>query len=257
MKTFLTILGLLAVIAGGIYIWQRDALSMPAGSETAAAGTVYETAVGSFAVSYNADRTMATLTFGGMQYALVRTATATSTTYETADGMTTLVVEGATATLARNGGTPVVGVSADGTAADPLSQTDTATSTEVAATTTATSTAAVTTAVLGEWGWKETNNLDGTVITPVDPAAFSITFRDAGTVAIATDCNSGVGSYTVGDDGSLRFGQIATTKKACPGQTQESAFYDMLPQVRGYKRVADALVLTFADDAGTMLMSAR
>lgn len=54
-------------------------------------------------------------------------------------------------------------------------------------------------------------------------------------VAGSTGCNRIMGAYTLSDDGSLRFGNLATTMMACPEMETEAAFLAALRAIQSSK----------------------
>lgn len=104
-----------------------------------------------------------------------------------------------------------------------------------------------------QWQWRETAYANGDVVTAQQPEKFIITFTEDGTFSATTDCNNGSGSYEV-VEGSLSFGPIASTKKACFGETQEQTFWNMLSLVDGYTVTEEGiLALLLAEDSGSII----
>jgi heat shock protein HslJ len=74
-------------------------------------------------------------------------------------------------------------------------------------------------------------------------ATAALTF-DAGTVNVEAGCNTGSGSYTLGE-GSVTFGPIATTRMACADEAMalEAAVLQVLTGEATYEIDADTLTL--------------
>lgn len=88
--------------------------------------------------------------------------------------------------------------------------------------------------IANSWQWKETVLTEGDKVTPEDPTRFTALFDNKGTFSSTTDCNNMFGSYTGGAEGILSFGPLASTRKACMGQTLEFDYADMLSRVESY-----------------------
>jgi para-nitrobenzyl esterase len=104
--------------------------------------------------------------------------------------------------------------------------------------------------VLGTtWEWVET-------VTPVertaaDPSRYTITLHADGSVAARFDCNRGHGRFEV-DGHRLRIGPFATTRMACPEDTQDYQFAKQLERVTSYFLQDGFLFLEAPYDSGTM-----
>lgn len=104
---------------------------------------------------------------------------------------------------------------------------------------------------VNSWMWKETQMGNDDMVTPKNPSQFVLTFMDDGTFGTTTDCNSGSGSYTSSDDGSLTLGQVATTQMFCEG-SQETEYYKELGDVASYVLEGGNLYMSMKMDAGIM-----
>lgn len=91
-----------------------------------------------------------------------------------------------------------------------------------------------------KWVWKQSDSGEGTTVSTNN--VFTITLSDDGRVQVTTDCNSGQGIYTLGENQSLQFNAIATTKMFCEG-SQESEFLSQLSMVDSYSYESDTLLL--------------
>jgi heat shock protein HslJ len=90
---------------------------------------------------------------------------------------------------------------------------------------------------------------DAVSSVPMDSTA-SITISDDGTVAVDTGCNTGSGSVEVAD-GTLTFGPIATTKRACIDELNalEASVLAVLQGDVSYEISGDTMSLRSADGA--------
>lgn len=104
-----------------------------------------------------------------------------------------------------------------------------------------------------EWKWISTQLNDGTILTPEQTDAFTITFREDGTLTGTTDCNNFFGPYRW-EDGRLSLDQLASTKMACEG-SQEGEFLKYLVEADGLMLdpQENTLVLLLKFDSGTMI----
>lgn len=108
--------------------------------------------------------------------------------------------------------------------------------------------------VLGTWVWERTTMNDGTIITPEQADAFTVTFTEDGRVSGTTDCNSFSGTYTQPAPGEIAFGPLASTKMYCEG-SQEAEFTGKLQDVSGYSVSFSELTLNIKFDSGDMHFS--
>lgn len=108
------------------------------------------------------------------------------------------------------------------------------------------------------WQWKETRYDDGKIIEPKEMDKFILSFNvgQDGSFSSTTDCNAVFGSYQT-DGNNLTFGQIASTKMACPDiESQEQEFALMLSQAKDYS-ISDTNELIFRLDEGVMSFSSK
>ncbi|MGI9253952.1 MAG: META domain-containing protein, partial [Thermomicrobiales bacterium] len=73
------------------------------------------------------------------------------------------------------------------------------------------------------WVWEGIQGGDDSVVTPPDPAAYSITFLPNGKLALKADCNRGAGSWTFNNP-SIDLQVGALTRMACPEGSRFSEF---------------------------------
>jgi heat shock protein HslJ len=107
--------------------------------------------------------------------------------------------------------------------------------------------------ILGHsWKWNQTVMVGKTIIDSSD--SFSITMTGDGKVQVTTDCNDRQGMFTLGDNQSVIFDGIATTKMYCEG-SQEQDFLSDLLKVESYQFEDDKLILLLQSDSGKMEFS--
>lgn len=101
------------------------------------------------------------------------------------------------------------------------------------------------------WQWVKTEYGDDSVIEAADPARYTIAFGEDGTLTAQLDCNRGMGSFTQ-DGPMLSFGPIASTRMACPSDSQDFEFGRDLEAVVSYVLQDGNLYLALFADAGIM-----
>ena len=105
------------------------------------------------------------------------------------------------------------------------------------------------------WKWQGIIMSDDTTIVPAKPDVFTLTFTEEGQVSGTTDCNSFSGTYTVGEDGLVTWGAMASTKMFCEN-SQESVFLDkMINTDRIFFDEAGNLILLLKFDSGAIVFS--
>lgn len=105
---------------------------------------------------------------------------------------------------------------------------------------------------LGNTSWQlvQFQSGDGTVLTPDDPAKYTIAFTAEGQVSLRIDCNRGRGSWTSSEPNQLVFGPIATTRALCPPNSLYDRVVQDLPLVRSYRLNEGHLFLSLMADGG-------
>ena len=101
------------------------------------------------------------------------------------------------------------------------------------------------------WQWVKTEYGDDSVIEVADPSRYTLTFNADGTLTAQLDCNRGMGSFTQ-DGPMLSFGPIASTRMACPSDSQDFEFGRDLEAVVSYVLQDGNLYLALFADAGIM-----
>lgn len=86
-----------------------------------------------------------------------------------------------------------------------------------------------------------------------EPARYTLQFADDGRAALQLDCNSGMTSYTLGEDQRISFGPIAATRMLCPDDSLDTRFAQALEQVAIYSLWEGGdLLLEAPADSGTL-----
>ncbi len=103
------------------------------------------------------------------------------------------------------------------------------------------------------WLWYKTVAQDASLVTPLNPGVFTLTFSDEGKLSGKTDCNGFFGSYTFGTDGFVKFGPLGSTMMFCQN-SQEQVYTGSLQNVSKYalEESNRILVLTLSDNKGKM-----
>lgn len=105
------------------------------------------------------------------------------------------------------------------------------------------------------WTWIETQYSNDDVVEAADNTQFVATFLSEGQFSSTTDCNNTFGEYTI-EGNNLSFGPLASTKKACLGETQEMEYLNMLSEVTSYMIDDNGrLVLMLKYDTGSMIFT--
>lgn len=89
--------------------------------------------------------------------------------------------------------------------------------------------------------------LGGSSVTP-NEEQFTITLGEDNRISGVGACNRLMGEYTLGEKNALTFGALASTRMACPGMDQESAFMQMFDSVVRYDMDGPMLLLLDAKD---------
>jgi heat shock protein HslJ len=95
----------------------------------------------------------------------------------------------------------------------------------------------------------ESMKLDGTEVpVPADQQLVTIAFKPDGKVDGNGGCNSFGSEYQLGENGGLKFGQIASTMMACDNTMQlESTYFQALAKVESFQVSQGKLTLSSAD----------
>jgi heat shock protein HslJ len=102
------------------------------------------------------------------------------------------------------------------------------------------------------WTWINVVYADGTVITPRQTNAFTLSIKNDGSFDATTDCNQLGGRVTI-NNGAISFSDIFSTKKFCEG-SQEEDFKKVLDRAAGYLFTERGeLVLDIERDTGAAI----
>lgn len=101
------------------------------------------------------------------------------------------------------------------------------------------------------WQWVESQSGDDSVVTAKDPSRYTIEFMSDGKVQVKADCNRGMGQAKV--DGHAIDIVVATTRMACPDDSQANDFLMYLDQSVSYVIRDGKLALALPADAGIAL----
>jgi heat shock protein HslJ len=104
---------------------------------------------------------------------------------------------------------------------------------------------------VGIWLWQGTQRGSDARIVPDAPERYTLEFQPGGRVLVRADCNRGSGSYQL-NGRSLTFGPFALTRAMCAPGSRDVEFLRGLAAVSGHVDNGRELVLTFADNAGSM-----
>lgn len=103
-----------------------------------------------------------------------------------------------------------------------------------------------------KWSWVRTVYNNDTIVVPIKPGVFTLTFNNDGRVTVGTDCNRMSGSYSV-DERLLSIGDLAATRMFC-ADSQETIFADMLAHVSAFLFTSGGeLVLELKYDSGQIV----
>jgi len=103
----------------------------------------------------------------------------------------------------------------------------------------------------GLWLWQGTQRGSDVKIVPDAPERYTLEFQPGGRVVVRADCNRGSGSYQL-NGRTLSFGPLALTRAMCAPDSRDVEFLRGLAAVRTHANNGRELVLTFADNAGSM-----
>jgi len=104
---------------------------------------------------------------------------------------------------------------------------------------------------IGVWLWQGTQRGTDVKIVPDAPERYTLEFQPGGRISVRADCNRGSGSYQL-NGRSLSFGPLALTRAMCAPGSRDVEFLRGLAAVSGHVNNGGELVLTFADNAGSM-----
>jgi len=104
------------------------------------------------------------------------------------------------------------------------------------------------------WQLQQIQYNDGTLITPSDPANYTVDFMEDGSLGIQADCNRVLGEYT-GESGTLDITLGPSTLAACGPDSVDTEFTQALSNSSLYFFQDGDLFIDLAFDSGTMQLS--
>jgi len=109
-------------------------------------------------------------------------------------------------------------------------------------------------ALQGVWRWvSATSATDGGKrLSVATPDRYTLTFPEAGHIALKADCNRAAGGVTFGDDGALKIGPMAMTRAMCPPGSLSDRFAQDVERSTHWSIENGALLLTQPGSAGTL-----
>lgn len=105
------------------------------------------------------------------------------------------------------------------------------------------------------WQWERFLGGRDMGAVPHDPSAYTVQFREDGTVDVRADCNSGSGRFE-SHPPQLLITDLVMTGAACPPDSQSATFVRNLRDVRSFVFRGGQLYLSLMADAGIMIFSA-
>ncbi len=103
-----------------------------------------------------------------------------------------------------------------------------------------------------QWMWSEMRESSPAAQSKVvDPAIYTITFREGGVLNVNSDCNASNGVYRI-DGGKITIKLGAMTLANCGGASLSDQFIQFLSAVETFSLGGDGLLLHLENDAGTM-----
>ena len=103
----------------------------------------------------------------------------------------------------------------------------------------------------GVWRWVSATN-GGKRLSVATPDRYTLTFPDAGHIALKADCNRAAEGVTFGDDGALKIGPMAMTRAMCPPGSLSDRFAQDVERSTHWSVEGGALALTQPAGAGTL-----
>jgi len=91
---------------------------------------------------------------------------------------------------------------------------------------------------------------DGKLLTPDDPAKYTIAFGNDGSVSARIDCNRGRGTWKSSGSNQLLFGPLALTRAMCPPGSLHDRMVKDWEYVRSYTLKDGYLFLALMADGG-------
>ena len=100
------------------------------------------------------------------------------------------------------------------------------------------------------WQFVRFEGSDDSVLTPDDPAKYTIAFDADGAVSVRVDCNRGRGKWTSKGPNQIEFGPLALTRAMCPPGSLHDHFVRQWDKIRSYVIRDGHLFLSLMADGG-------
>lgn len=102
------------------------------------------------------------------------------------------------------------------------------------------------------WKWEQTSSSDDSTAIPSNPELYTLTLKADNVVSIKADCNSGQGTYKLGDNGEITIEVGMMTLAYCGEDSLDQTYLRDLAQVQTYMMQDGKLFLNLQYDSGTM-----
>lgn len=100
------------------------------------------------------------------------------------------------------------------------------------------------------WQLQTIQSTSGTLMTPSDPALYTLVLEPDGTANVVADCITGTGPYSIaGSSISFAIGYSGTT---CPSPSIASQYTKYLDYAGSYAMEDGALIIWYSNNAGKM-----
>ncbi len=106
-------------------------------------------------------------------------------------------------------------------------------------------------ALAGVWRWVSASN-GGKRLSVATPDRYTLTFPEAGHIALKADCNRAAGGVTFGSGGTLKIGPMAMTRAMCPPGSLSDRFAQDVERSTHWSIEGGALLLTQPSGAATL-----
>gem|GEM_PF-1371111 len=106
------------------------------------------------------------------------------------------------------------------------------------------------------WVWQGFQGMDGTVVSPPDPADYTLAFLADDRLAVKADCNRGAGTWTV-NGAEIDLTIDALTRAACPETSLSPVFVRDVDEVSSFVFRDGRLYLALPVDSGIHEFAAR
>jgi para-nitrobenzyl esterase len=100
------------------------------------------------------------------------------------------------------------------------------------------------------WRFVRFQSSDESIVTPKDPAEYTLAFADGGKVSVRISCNRGFGSWKSEAAGRLTLGPLALSRAMCPPDPFHDRLIKDWSAVRSYVLKDGHLFLSLLADGG-------